>query len=112
MRNFGVPFGINKEDKIIGGVVSIRQAMWLAIPLITVIALFIVDRTYITKVAGETVIDPLKIAIKLVITLVIGMITLFLAFGTMDGASADKYTGRLIKYKMRKKKVTYNEKIN
>lgn len=112
MRTFGVPFNINKEDKFIGGVLSIRQALWLAIPIFVIIMLFVADRSYIIKNAsGGISINALKIVFKLFTSFFVTIITIFLAFASMDGTKADTYTFKLFKFKMRKRTIKYNDKI-
>lgn len=34
MTNYRIPFNITFEDKVIGGKLSIRQALWFAVPVI------------------------------------------------------------------------------
>jgi len=105
MRMFGVPFDINEEDKLIGGYVSVRQAGWLAIPIIVLIVEFIADMSYITNM------NILVMLIKILILFVTVLIAGFMAFGSMDSMNADAYVFKMIKFKYRKKVIKYNDKV-
>ncbi len=107
MRMFGVPFDIDQEDKLIGGMLSLRQSMWIGIPIAALVWALVDTGGYLS----ENGINGFVLVIRIFMVIVVAVVAGFFAFGTMDGTNADKYILRMIKFKRKKKVVKYSDKI-
>lgn len=89
MQIYKVPFNFTHEEKIFGGYLSIRQAIYLIIA-ISALAIFFVP-----------VID---IVIKTIIFLILATMFVLFAFLKIDETNTDKYFIYILKFLFRKKK--------
>lgn len=111
MRMFSIPFELESEDKIFGGILSLRQLFWLMIPVFTIIYFFMVNRNYVIMENGEMAgFDEVTIFIRVSISLLTVVMGVVFAFIKFNGLYGDKYTLRMIKYFFRKKLIKYKRK--
>ena len=89
MLIYNVPYNFKHEEKIFGGYVSLRQAIYLIIGAST-ISIFLVPE--------------LNTFIKLIIILAFITISVLFAFLKIDGTYADKYFIYILKFMFKKKK--------
>lgn len=93
MRSFKIPFEEKVEDKIIGGIMTIKQFLIIiTIPLLTIGFSFLVR-------------IPLKISIILVIISLI--IALLFAFLKINEDTLTKYLIRFIRYSKKERLIKY-----
>lgn len=93
MRTFSIPFVIDQEEKMFGGVISIRQAIYLLLGALS----------------GFIFFTRLHISIKIIIFATILTIMLLFAFLKINDTNFDKYTLIVIKYLMRKKRFLFGK---
>ncbi|OPJ59761.1 PrgI family mobile element protein [Clostridium oryzae] len=98
MRYFVVPFDMESEDKVIGGYISLRQFLWLIIPVISLIAMFIVNKNYIIRTESKLAISAINIAWRLVLDLALLINSIVMAFVKIKGENSDVYVVSRIKY--------------
>jgi hypothetical protein len=93
MRSFKIPFIVEEEEKVFGGYISLRQALYL----------------FIAALGLRVFWFHMPIALKLI--LFVGFVSLMIAFAFLkiDNTYFDAYVIRLIKYFTRKKKYFYGE---
>lgn len=94
MRTFSIPFVMEQEEKIFGGYVSIRQAIYLILGVISALIFF-------TK---------LHLAVKLIVFSFVMISMLLFAFLKINGTNFDKFTLIVIKYFLRKRKFLFGER--
>ena len=88
MQIYNVPYSFDHEEKIFGGYVSIRQAIYLILGALTASFLFI---------------PFINIFVKVIIFLLLLSLFITFAFAKVDDTNADKYFIYILKYLMRKK---------
>lgn len=88
MKMYEIPYYFEHEEKIFGGYVSLRQAIYMLLAVISVALFFI--RFF-------------SITIKIVLFLIIAGFFCLLAFFKVDGTNADKYIMIILKFLVRKK---------
>lgn len=89
MQIYNIPYNFNHEEKIFGGYVSLRQAIYLILGLMSAAVFFI------------PVID---VFIKTIFFLIIGTLFILFAFLKLDETNADKYFIYVLNFIFRKKK--------
>jgi hypothetical protein len=104
---FQIPFELQTEDKIFGGLLSIRQLAWCALPLVVLVQQFFIDRGYLYNEYGEMQIDTGAIFGKILLMMGAACIGIYMSFIKMGGLNADKYTFKMLKYRVRKRKFRY-----
>lgn len=102
MRNFHIPFDMHTEDKIIGGYISLRQFVWLLAGGFGAMWLLAINRSYI-RTDGS--IKGLSLAFRVILSLAMLVLGIYLAFVKVDEMEADKYWFKKILW-MSKPKVT------
>ncbi|AQM58635.1 MAG: PrgI family protein [bacterium] len=110
MTNYKIPFDLSYEDKIIGGKLSIRQALWFAIPVGLI--LFSMQRTtiFMTKLPnGENVLNFGFIAAFIFVEAILMIIASIFSFTKVNGIYLDSYLMGLIKFKCRRKIIKNDE---
>lgn len=88
MRIYKVPYAFNHEEKVFGGYLSIRQAIYLIIAALSV---------------GIFFAPILNIFVKSLLFLIIATMFILFAFLKIDETYADKYFIYIIKFLFRKK---------
>lgn len=89
MQIYKVPFNFNHEEKIFGGYISIRQAIYL-IMAISVIGVFFIPN--------------MSIVIKLFVFIILATMFILFAFLKIDETNTDKYFIYILKFLFRNKK--------
>lgn len=89
MQIYKVPYNFNHEEKIFGGYLSIRQAIYLILG-VSMVAIFFIPL--------------INIFIKSIIFLTLVTVFVLLAFLKIDETNADKYFSYIFKFCIRKKK--------
>lgn len=89
MLIYNVPYNFNHEEKIFGGYLSLRQALYLLIAASSV-AIFFIPFIYI--------------AIKVILFLIIAITFTLFAFLKIDETNSDKYFVYILNFIVRKKK--------
>lgn len=89
MQIYNVPFNFRHEEKIFGGYVSLRQAIYLILGAST-LSIFLVPN--------------LNTFVKLVFFLIVATIFSLFAFLKIDGTNADKYFIYILRFIFKKKK--------
>ena len=89
MQVYNIPYNFNHEEKIFGGYVSLRQAIYLIVGLTSAAIFFI---------------PFIDIFIKTMIFLIIGTLFILFAFLKLDETNADKYFIYVLNFIFRKKK--------
>ena len=89
MQVYNVPYNFNHEEKVFGGYVSLRQAIYLVLGGLTVAILFI---------------PIINIFIKSLIFLAFATMIILFAFLKIDETYADKYFIYILNFFFRKKK--------
>ena len=89
MQIYKVPYNFNHEEKIFGGYLSIRQAIYLIIGTSMVSILFI---------------PMINIFIKSLVFLMLATVFILFAFLKIDETNADKYFIYILNFLFRKKK--------
>ncbi len=110
MRNFHIPFDMHAEDKIIGGYISLRQFGWLLIGGFVTAYLLGIDKSYMTVVGGENVVQPLNLAIRIIISLVAVGLSVFLSFFVLEELSADKFVIKKRLFMNKKRIIKYTDR--
>lgn len=96
MRNYKIPFDFNFEDKIIGGKLSMRQAMWFAVPVV----LFMGAIQFPGMLSSWK-----KIFVFAIIEIILFTIAILFSFINIEQISLDKYILLKIKFKLRKRRI-------
>ena len=92
MRVYKVPFNFKHEEKIFGGYLSLRQAIYLIIAIAG---------------AGILFIPFIPMAIKATVFLINLIIFILFAFLKIEETSTDKYFINILKYMLRQKIYMY-----
>lgn len=109
MRSFVVPFDMQEEDKVIGGYISIRQFLWIAISLLPLIILTVINRGYIITQGEHITILKDSLVLRLVIGIICAVFGLIMAFIKKDGINIDTYLLLKFKYKTREKLILFKK---
>lgn len=88
MRVYEVPYYFEHEEKVFGGYISLRQAIYL---MITIIAI------------GLFFLDFIDVTLKVILFFAIAGVCSILAFVKIDGTNADKYLLYILKFLFKKK---------
>lgn len=88
MQIYNVPYNFNHEEKIFGGYLSIRQAIYLIIGVSS---------------ASIFLVPYLAMFIKVILFLILTSIFVSFAFLKVDETNADKYFIYILKYFFKKK---------
>lgn len=91
MRLYKIPFDIKHEEKVFGGYLSIRQALYLLLTILSAGIIFI----------------PIQKWIRITIFLFLAVIFLSFAFIKVNETRLDKYVVNIIAYVFRKKKFKF-----
>lgn len=89
MQIYNVPYNFNHEEKIFGGYLSIRQAIYLIIGVSS---------------ASVFLVPFLAMFIKVLVFLLLAGVFVSFAFLKVDETNADKYFTYILKYFFKKKK--------
>ena len=89
MQIYKVPYNFKHEEKIFGGYLSIRQAIYLILGTSMISILFI---------------PVLDIYLKSLLFLIIATVFIVFAFVKIDETNADKYVIYILKFLFRKRK--------
>ena len=89
MQLYNVPYNFNHEEKVFGGYVSIRQAIYLIFGASMLVIFFI---------------PIVNIIIKTLMFLVLATMFVLFAFLKIDETNADKYFIYILNFLVRKKK--------
>lgn len=89
MRTFKIPYDIAHEEKLFGGVFSVRQFLYILIDICAIALLFI----------------PLPLFLRILLFLFTFPVPLIFAFVNVGGMYADRYTLIILKYLLRNKKM-------
>lgn len=107
MTNFKVPFEVKFEDKIIGGLMTVRQAVWFILPLI-IIGLLVEDHSLTTKIINGHKCMNWPVIIPLVLlAIILTIISIIFAFNKVEGENLDKYLFKKFKYTYTNTKIKY-----
>jgi len=119
MRYFPIPFTVDEEEKVFGGYVSLRQALyiflsmlgirifWFPLPLIFSLrqALYI----FLSMLGIRIFWFPLPLIFRIILFIIFaGLMTAF-GFLKIGGVYFDSYTIMVVKYLLRRKKYRYGE---
>lgn len=107
MRNFHIPFDMHTEDKIIGGILSLRQFAWLLVFGFCIIWLLFINKGYI---AANGSIKMINLSIRIVISLVFAGLGIYLAFFYIDEMEADKYWFKKLVWKSKTRIIKYTDR--
>ena len=88
MKIYEVPYFFDHEEKIFGGYVSLRQAIYLLLAVMSI---------------GLFFLPILNISIKVILFTLIVSLCCLLAFFKIDGTNADKYLIFILKFIIKKK---------
>lgn len=91
MRLYKIPFDIKHEEKVFGGYLSIRQALYLLLIILS---------------AGILLI-PIQKWIRITAFLILAVIFLSFAFIKVNETRLDRYVANIIAYVFRKKKFKF-----
>lgn len=91
MKFYKIPFDIKHEEKVFGGYLSIRQALYLLLIILS---------------AGIFLL-PIQTWIKITIFLILTIIFLSFAFVKVKETKLDRYAVSIIKYLFRNKKFKF-----
>lgn len=89
MQIYNVPYNFNHEEKVFGGYVSIRQAIYLILGASMLVIFFI---------------PVVNIIIKTMMFLILATMFVLFAFLKIDETNADKYFIYVLNFFVRKKK--------
>lgn len=89
MQIYNVPYNFNHEEKVFGGYVSIRQAIYLILGASMLVIFFI---------------PAVNIIIKTMMFLILATMFVLFAFLKIDETNADKYFIYVLNFFIRKKK--------
>lgn len=92
MRMFPIPMDLIEEEKTIGGVISIRQAVYILGAAVWAVLFYIISRS----VGAYFWLCLMLAAVKFVLGV-------YLAFGKIEGMSADRYICSWLMYRLRNK---------
>lgn len=110
MTNYKIPFDLSYEDKIIGGKLSIRQALWFLIPVLLLLLSMQKTTIFMTKLPnGEEVLNWGFIFIFAFMELILMIIASVFSFTKVNGVYLDSYLMGLIKFKFRRKIIKNDE---
>lgn len=109
MRRFPVPFDLEFEDKIIGGKLSIRQAIWLGIPILVGFVGMSSPSIYMHSVNGVNRLLWGKLILFLLEVLILAIVSCIFAFTKKKGLTLDKYIFKSIKYKLSRNVIKHYE---
>ena len=107
MRNFHIPFDMHTEDKIIGGVISLRQFAWILSFGFGIVWLLFINKGYLAEDGG---IKGINLAIRIVISLVLAGLAIYLAFFTVEEMEADKYWIKCFFWKSKTRIIKYTDR--
>jgi len=93
VRSFKIPFDVSSEEKILKGMLSFRQMLYMGINLLSIGFLFI----------------PLPIVIRILVFLPVVTFSSLCAFLTIEGVYFDKYTLYFLKYLKKNKRYLYKK---
>jgi hypothetical protein len=93
MRVFKIPFVVEEEEKVFGGYISIRQALYIFFCLIGVRIFWL----------------NMSLGLKITLFILYTALMMSFAFLKVNGVFFDSYVMTLIKYLTRKKKYMYGE---
>jgi len=93
MRYFKIPFVVEEEEKIFGGYISLRQAMYLFLCMLGIRAFWF----------------PFPFVINLIMFMVFAGVMISFAFLKIDGMYFDAYAVTVLKYYTRQRRYTYGE---
>lgn len=106
MRNFHIPFDMHTEDKIIGGYLSLRQLAWLLGGAGITVYLFAINKSYITADG----VSALRLALRIIFSLAILSVAVFMAFVQLDEMEADKFLLKKVNFKMKNRIIKYTDR--
>jgi len=101
---------MQNEDKIIGGYISIRQLMWLLVPMVVFVKEFLIDRSYILNSVNEFQLNEFKVLFKSLYLIAAIVMGVTFAFVNLSGLKADKFFLKLLMFKSRKKIIKYERR--
>lgn len=107
MRMFPIPFDISKEDKIIGGKLSIRQLLWFSLPVILLLVLFLANTGYLERTTSGIKIRYLSLTIRLFVLILAVIVSVIMNYVKINMQNADSYFIKLLKYWFRHKTFRY-----
>ncbi len=109
MTNYQIPFDLSFEDKIIGGKLSLRQAIWMIVPIgIFMIAIQNPDTFYITT-ENSRVLNITVITIFILFEMFLFTIASCFSFISVNGMTLDNYLYKMVKYNLNKNKIKHYE---
>ena len=88
MQVYQVPYSYEHEEKIFGGYISLRQAIYLILAICSM---------------GLFFVPNINISVKITFVLLVASICLTFAFAKIEGAYADRYFIYVCKYIFKKK---------
>lgn len=88
MKVYEVPYYFEHEEKIFGGYVSLRQAIYLMFAVMAI---------------GLFFLPFLDVTIKVILFSIVAGLCCLLAFLKIDGTNADKYSVYILKFLLRRK---------
>lgn len=88
MQIYQVPYNYDHEEKIFGGYISLRQAIYLIFAICSL---------------GLFFLPKINISVKITLVLLIASICIIFAFVKIEGAYADRYFVYVCKYIFKKK---------
>lgn len=110
MTNYKIPFDLSYEDKIIGGKLSIRQAIWFAVPVLLLLLSMQKTTIFMIKLPnGEEVLNWGFILTFTFVELILLIIASVFSFIKINGVYLDSYLIGLIKFKLRRKVIKNDE---
>jgi|LFRM01.1.fsa_nt_gb hypothetical protein len=93
MRYFPIPFTVDEEEKVFGGYVSLRQALYIFLSMLGIRIFWF----------------PLPLIFRIILFIIFaGLMTAF-GFLKIGGVYFDSYTIMVVKYLLRRKKYRYGE---
>ena len=106
MRNFRIPYNLNFEDKIIGGKLSIRQAMWYGMP-VGLLMLSMQSQSFYMNKNGTVKVD--NIVLMFFIELILTTIATIFSFVKVNKVTIGQYIFLKIRFMFRKKVIKHYE---
>lgn len=93
MTYYNMPFESEEEieDKVVGGYLSVRQFLWLSIPVLTLLTLFLWEKSYIIVSDTAIKVNIVSIIIRIIITVISLIGGVCLAFLKRKSINLDEY---------------------
>ncbi|MCC0648286.1 PrgI family mobile element protein [Clostridioides sp. ZZV15-6598] len=110
MTNFQIPFDLSFEDKIIGGKLSLRQAIWFSVPVGFFMMIIQRPQLFVNYLEnGATTVNFLNILMIFFFEVFMLAISSTFSFVRINGLYLDSYVLLRVKFLFRKKVIKHYE---